>query len=99
MLGYPVVVIPCGHHCAELIPKHMVRLLTGRPTTGPGEVLFLKFHAAQNDIQDLVRPDTVLKRFSYEDYSGTPVCDSAEQVLGWGLDALGHEKYSRGDYR
>ena len=62
MLGYPVVVIPCGHHCAELIPKHMVRLITGRATTGPGEVLFIKFHAAQNEVRDLVQQDTVLKR-------------------------------------
>ena len=98
MLGYPVVVIPCGHHCVELIPKHMVRLLTGRTTTGPGEVLFLNFHAAQNEVRDLVRADTVLKRFSYEDYSGTPVFDAAEQVLDWGSAALAHERYSRGDY-
>ena len=99
MLGYPVVVIPCGHHVAELIPKHMVRLLTGGATTGPGEVLFMTFHAAQNAVQDLIRPDTVLKCFSYQDYSGTPVYTVAEQVLGWGLHALRHERYSRGDYR
>ena len=99
MLGYPVVVIPCGHHCAELIPKHMVWLLTGRATTGPGEGLFVKFHAAQNKVRDLMRPDTALKRFSYEDYYGTPVCDTAHSVLDWGLAALDHERYSRGNYR
>ena len=73
-----MAVIPCGHHCSELISKHMVRLLTGRPTTGwctsglhknheiqylgPGEVLFFNFHAAKNEVMDLVarlaRPST-----------------------------------------
>ena len=50
-------------------------------------------------MRDLVPADTVLKRFSYEDYSGTPVFDAAEQVFDWGLAALAHERYSRGNYR
>ena len=60
MLGYPIVVIPCGQHVQELIPKHLTRLLSGRATTGPGEVLFLKFYNAQNEVADFVQPDTVL---------------------------------------
>ena len=66
---------------------------------GPGEVLFLKFHAAQNQVMDLVQPDTVLKRFCYEDYAGTRLVLHAQSVKDWGLDALDSEVYSRGDYR
>ena len=83
MLGYPVVVIPCGHHVQELVPKHVTRLLTGRPTTGPGEVLFLKFYNAQNEISDLMQPDTVLKKFNWNEYAGSSIEDVANFVKGW----------------
>ena len=99
MLGYPVVVIPCGHHVQELVPKHITRLLTGRATTGPGEVLFLKFYNSQNEISDLIRPDLQLKKFNWDDYAGTSVAEVATFVRGWSEHELRTGSFQRGDYR
>ena len=99
MLNYPVVVIPCGHHVQELIPKHITRLLTGRSTTGPGEVLFFKFYNAQNEISDLIRPDTLLKKFNWVEYAGTSVEEVALFVRGWSEHELRVGSFQRGDYR
>ena len=93
------MVIPCGHHVQELVPKHLTRLLSGRPTTGPGEILFLKFYNAQNDISSLIRPDTVLKRFDYDMYDGTRVRQLADFTKGWAENELRAGSFSRGDYR
>ena len=83
MLGYPVVVIPSGHQVQVLIPKHETRLLSGRATTGPGEVLFLKFYNAQNQIHDLIRPDTVLKKFDWNQYEGTSIEELGFLIKRW----------------
>ena len=99
MLGYPVVVIPCGHHVQELIPKHVTRLLSGRATTGPGEVLFLKFYNAQNQIRDLIRPDTVLKKFDWNQYEGTSIEELGFLIKRWSQRQLREGSFQRGDYR
>lgn len=99
LLGYPIVVIPCGHHVQELIPKHLTRLLSGRATTGPGEVLFLKFYNAQNQICDLISPETILKKLDYDKYDGTGVKRLADFTKDWAETELRIGSYSRGDYR
>ena len=99
MLGYPVVVIPCGHHVQELIQKHVTRLLSGRATTGPGEVLFLKFYNAQNQIRDLIRPDTVLKKFDWNQYEGTSIEELGFLIKRWSQRQLREGSFQRGDYR
>ena len=83
----------------ELIPKHLTRLLNGRPTTGPGETLFLKFYSARNEVQDLIAQDTVFKKFSYDQYSGTPIVRLANHTRNWAEQELQHGSFSRGDYR
>ena len=93
------MVIPCGHHVQELIPKHLTRLLSGRPTTGPGEVLFLKFYNAQNQICDLISPETILKKFDFDEYDGTGVKRLADLTKNWAEAELRAGSYSRGDYR
>ena len=80
MLGYPIVVIPCGHHVQELIPKYVTRLLSGKVTSGPGETLFFKFYAEQNMVADLISRDTELKEFDHDTYAGTPVEAKAQQI-------------------
>ena len=99
LLGYAILVIPCGHHVQELIPKHLTRLLSGRPTTGPGETLFLKFHNSRNEVQDLIGPDILFKVFSYEDYSGTPIEGLAIRTRNWAERELQLGSFARGYYR
>ena len=83
----------------ELIPKHLTRLLNGRPTTGPGETLFLNFYSARIEIQDLIRPDTVFKKFGFEDYHETPIGELANRTRIWAEQELRLGSFSRGDYR
>ena len=99
MLGYPIVVIPWGHHVQELIPKHVTRFLSGKVTTGPGETLFFKFYAEQNMVADLIRPDTELKKFDQDAYAGTPVEAMAQQIKEWSSRELLEKTFQRGDYR
>ena len=67
-LGYPVLVIPCLHHVEELPPKHVMRLVSGRRTTGPGESIFLIYHSNFNEIRPLITNTVVLKTFDWEEH-------------------------------
>ena len=101
MLGYPVVVIPCLHHTEELVPKHVVRLVSTRSTTnGPGETTFLKYYGEQNEVRKALEEEPVeLKMFDWERYDNTPVAEQARRVLEWARLTLQAGDFSRGDYR
>ena len=101
MLGYPVVVIPCLHHTEELVPKHVVRLVSTRSATnGPGETTFLKYYGEQNEVRKALEEEPVdLKTFDWEKYEDTPVADQARRILEWARQALEEGDFSRGDYR
>ena len=96
MLGYPIVVIPCGHHVQELIPKHVTRLLSGKVTTGPRETLFFKFYAKQNMVADLIRPDTELKKFDQDAICWNTCGSSGSANKGMVLERVVRENILKG---
>ena len=101
MLGYSVVIIPCLHHTEELVPKHVVRLVSTRSTiNGPGETTFLKYYGEQNEVRKALEEEPVeLKTFDWERYADTPVEEQARRILIWARGALEDGDFSRGDYR
>ena len=99
-LGYPVLVLPCLHHVEELPPKHVMRLISGRRTTGPGETVFLRFRENYNKIRPLLTQDMPFKTFDWtENPVGSVQGDQACKVRDWAWKALSHDEFDRGDYR
>ena len=99
-LGYPVMIIPCLHHVEELPQKHVMRLISGRKTTGPGETIFLRFRENYNEIRPHLTPDLLIKTFNWTDNPiGSVLGDQATQVLDWARRALANNEFDRGDYR
>ena len=94
-------IIGCLHHTEELPIKHVARLVTGRPTSGPGETTFLHYFANQNEISQELRsmPDFEFNMFNWDEYRGTAIGRAAAEVLQWAIEALQKEEYSRGDYK
>ena len=79
----------------------MARLVTGRPTSGPGEMTFLQYFSDQNEINQEMRsmPDFEFNIFNWDEYRGTAIGRAATEVLQWAISALQNEEYSRGDYK
>ena len=104
-LGYPVLVIPCLHHVEELPPKHVMRLVSGRRTTGPGESIFLLYQSNFNEIRPFITNNLVLKTFNWDDHQWLengdphPMGELGKKVVEWGEGALRRDIFSRGDYK
>ena len=78
----------------------MQRLVSGRKTSGPGEVPFIKFQNMYNEVrEELLDSNFVPKEFDWDSYINTPVYDAAVAAKEWGIWALGTELYPRGDQR
>ena len=59
----------CLHHTRELPAKNIQRLVSGRRTTGPGEVTFIKYHNLFNEVREDLMADTfVPKEFDWDRY-------------------------------
>ena len=93
-------IIGCLHHTEELPVKHVARMVTGRPTSGPGETTFLHYFSNQNEISQELRntPDFEYNMFNWDEYRGTAIGRAAALVLQWAIGALENKEYSRGDY-
>ena len=103
MLGYKVLIVPCMHHVMELPLKHIMRLVSGRRTTGPGETIFIEYYNQQNEVREelagLGPGGAGMRKFDWEMYQGAPLEQVANDALWWGIAALDTEEFSRGNYR
>ena len=87
--------LPCRHHIIELRGKHASEKVSGRSTTGPGDVLFKKFRANCPRHPEIEMSN--LSKFEYSD-KNEDITELAESNLKWGKSKLNNNTFARGDY-
>ena len=87
------------HLKQELPAKAVMARVSGRPSTGPRDVLFVKFKEHWNDIkQEMSNTNDPLNIFNWEAVQGTPLENVAQGVRRWAIESKEEHHYSKGDY-
>jgi hypothetical protein len=88
---------PCRHHIWDLFGKNIKRIVSGRPSSGPGDPIFLRYNKAYPELVDNI-DYTNLKIFDIAPWRGTFVEQMVVDVKAWARHAYITEVFPRGDY-
>lgn len=93
MLGRSLLKLPCRRHMIELHVKHVSKVVSQRETTGPNDVLFVKFRKNWDNLDKSIDQ---LSKFHWGESEAKDT--KAEEVLGRALDWVASNSFERGDY-
>ena len=96
-LGRSLIKMPCRRHVQELHAKHVALAVSGRETTGPGDVLFKTFSSAWDDLKDNIDLSQ-LSKFDWTPHINTKLEVRAHSVLVWAKSVLSEKVFPRADY-
>ena len=94
-LNRSLLKMPCRRHVHELHAKHVAFAVSGRVTTGPGDVLFKTFSSAWDELQENIDYDQ-LSKFDWKKHQKLE--DKAHSVLLWAKSILAEKVFARADY-
>ena len=82
----------------ELSAKAVMAAVSGRPSTGPKDILFAKWRENWNCIMEEVGEDEELNRFDWEAARGSAQETVARGIRDWAIYAKDHKHFGKGDY-
>ena len=92
-----LIKMPCRRHIHELHAKHVAFAVSGRETTGPGDVLFKTFSSAWDALRDDIDYSQLCK-FDWTKHLNSKMEDKAHSVLIWAKSVLSEKVFPRADY-
>ena len=90
--------MPCRRHVHELHAKHVAEAVSGRQTTGPGDVLFKQFSAYWDELKENIDYNQ-LSKFDWTKHQNTKLENKAHSVLLWANNVLAEKMFVRADYQ
>ena len=86
------------HSSQELPAKAVCAEVSGRSSTGPKDVLFVKWKEHWNNLQDSLVEEDELNVFDWEANRGTATADVAMRIQVWAQHAKEQGSFGKGDY-
>ena len=88
--------MPCRRHIHELHAKHVAYAVSGRETTGPGDVLFKTFSSAWDELKEEIDYNNLCK-FDWNKHLNTKLETKAHSLLR-ARSVLADKLFPRADY-
>ena len=82
----------------ELPAKAVMAEVSGRSSTGPKDVLFVKWKEQWNALMDSMDADDELNVFNWELNAGTETANVARRIKLWAQGAKQQGSFGKGDY-
>ena len=95
--GCQILKTPCRHHIWDLFGKNIKQVVSGRPSSGPGDPVFHKYNKAYPELVDHIDYNN-LTIFNIAAWRGTFVEQMVLDVRAWARHAYNTEVFPQGDY-
>ena len=95
--GEQILKVPCQHHIYDLFGKNLIKVVTGRASTGPGHPLFIRFAREWPNLVDTIDYGN-LQKLDVVPWNGTFVEQLVEDLRVWCRHAYITEVFQRGSY-
>lgn len=95
--GKQLLKTPCRRHIYDLFGKNTKKVVSGRPSSGPGDPIFLRYNKGYAELVDNIDYDN-LRVFDVAPWLGTFVEQLVFDVRNWAKHAYNTQVFPRGDY-